>query len=88
LREDALKAGVLTEYVFGTGRGKNVIRVGPAGVLQLTDHLQAMGTLTLAAYSPDDLGLALGAYGVAGLRYQWATGESAPKAPWVGPFIP
>jgi hypothetical protein len=47
-----------------------------------------MGTLTLAAYSPDDLGLALGAYGVAGLRYQWATGESAPKAPWAGPFIP
>ena len=81
LRENALKAGVLSEYVFGTGRSKNVLRVGPAGVLQLTDHLQAMGTLTLAVYSPDELGLALGAYGVLGLRYQWATGESAPKAP-------
>ena len=35
MREDALKVGVLTEYVFGTGRDKNVVRVGPAGVLQL-----------------------------------------------------
>jgi len=42
----------------------------------------------MAVYSPDDLGLALGAYGVAGLRYQWATGERAPKAPWAGHFIP
>ena len=88
LREDALKIGVLTEYVFGTGRDKNVIRAGPAAVLQLTDHLQALGTLTLAVSSPDNLGLALGAYGVAGLRYQWATGEAEPKAPWAGLFIP
>jgi hypothetical protein len=88
LREDALKVGVLSEVVFASGREKNVVRVGPAGALTLTDHLDALGTLTLAVSSPDTLGLALGAYGVAGLRYRWATGESEPKAPWRGSFIP
>jgi hypothetical protein len=88
LREDALKVGVLSEVVFLSGREKEVIRVGPAGALRLTDHLEALGTLTVAVSSPDTLGLALGAYGVAGLRYCWATGEPDPKAPWRGPFIP
>jgi len=88
LREDALKVGVLSEVVFSTGREKNVVRVGPAGALTLTDHLEALGTLTLAVSSPDTLGLALGAYGVAGLRYRWATGEREAKAPWRGAFIP
>jgi len=30
----------------------------------------------------------LGAYGVAGFRYRWATGEPSPMAPWQGSFIP
>jgi hypothetical protein len=88
LREDALKVGFLSEIVFASGRETGVVRVGPAGALALTDHLEALGTLTLAVSSPDTLGLALGAYGVAGLRYRWATGEPAPKAPWRGSFIP
>jgi len=88
LREDALKIGVLSEVVFSSGREKEVIRIGPAGALAITDHLEALGTLTLAVSSPDPLGLALGAYGVAGLRYRWASGEPAPKAPWRGTFIP
>jgi hypothetical protein len=88
LREDALKVGVLSEVVFATGRAKEVVRIGPAGALTLTDHLEAMGTVTLAVSGPDALGLALGAYGVAGLRYRWATGETEPKAPWRGSFIP
>ena len=88
LREDALKVGVLSEVVFASGRETGVVRVGPAGALTLTDHLEALGTLTLAVSSPDTLGLALGAYGVAGLRYRWATGEPGPKAPWRGSFIP
>src|SRR5262249_16376083 len=67
LHEDALKAGILTEYVFSTGRDKDTVRVGPAAVLQLTDHLQAMGTLTGVVSGPDRLGFTLGAYGVAGL---------------------
>ncbi len=88
LHEDALKVGVLSEIVFATGREAGVVRICPAGALTLTDHLDALGTLTLAVSSPDTLGLALGAYGVAGLRYRWATGESAARAPWRGAFIP
>jgi hypothetical protein len=88
LREDALKGGVLSEYVFSTGRDRGTFRVGPAAVLQLTDHLQAVGALAGVVSGPDQLGFTLGAYGVAGLRYYWATGEASPKAPWQGPFIP
>jgi hypothetical protein len=88
LPEDALKVGVLSEFVVLTGRDRGVVRVGPAAQIQLTDHLQGLGTLTLAVSSPDSLGLALGAYGVAGLRYEWASGERHPKAPWRGFFIP
>jgi hypothetical protein len=88
LREDALKVGVLTELVTSTGRGQNVFRMGPAAALQLTDHLEALGTLSVAVSSPDHLGLALGAYGLGGFRYRWATGERAPKLPWQEPMIP
>jgi hypothetical protein len=88
LNEDSFKVGVLSEFVFGTGRDKPVVRVGPAGALQLTDHLEINAALTLAVSSPDDLGLALGAYGVAGVRYRWATGEPDPKLPWRGNIIP
>ena len=88
LRESALKVGVLTELMFSDGRGKDVFRMGPAAALQLTDHLEALATLSIAVTSPDSLGLALGAYGIAGVRYRWATGEPAPKLPWQGPYIP
>jgi hypothetical protein len=88
LNEQSLKVGVLSEYVFGTGRGKVVVRLGPAGSLQLTDHIEINATLTLAVSGPDHLGLVLGAYGVAGIRYRWATGERQPKLPWSGAVIP
>lgn len=88
LREDALKIGVLSELVFGTGRGHSVLRVGPVVSFQLTDHLEAVGGVTFAASSPDDLGLTLSTYGISGLRYRWATGERDPKLPWRGRFIP
>jgi hypothetical protein len=88
LREDALKIGVLTELLTSTGRGQNVFRMGPAFALQLTDHLEALGTLSVAVSSPDSLGLALGAYGLGGVRYRWATGERAPRFPWRGQLVP
>jgi hypothetical protein len=88
LREDALRIGVLTELLTSTGRSRNVFRMGPAGALQVTDHLEMLGTLSVALASPDRLGLAASAYGVAGLRYRWATGESAPKWPWKGLRVP
>ena len=88
LREGALKVGPLFEYLFETGRERNVLRVGPAVALQITDHLEANGVVTFAVSSPDALGLTLGTYGVLGLRYRWATGEPQPKLPWQGEIIP
>jgi len=88
LREGALKFGPLVEYVFATGRESNVVRLGPALALQLTDHLEANGVVTFAVSSPDSLGLTLGTYGVLGLRYRWATGERQPKLPWQGEIVP
>jgi hypothetical protein len=88
MREGALKFGPLFEYVFDNGRQRNVTRVGPAFSVQLTDHLEAQGAVTFAVSSPDSLGLVLGTYGVAGLRYRWATGERYPKLPWEGALIP
>jgi hypothetical protein len=88
LREGALKVGPLVEHVFETARDAPVWRVGPAASFQITDHLEAQGVLTLAVSSPDPLGLVLGAYGVAGLRYRWATGERRPRLPWQEEIIP
>lgn len=88
LNEDSLRIGVLTEHVFETGRDQGVWRVGPIGSMQLTDHLEAMAGVTFAVASPDTLGLSLGTYGVAGVRWRWASGERNPEAPWRGRFIP
>jgi len=88
LKEEAFKVGVLSEYVFATGRDQIVFRLGPAASVQLTDHLEINAALTLAVSSPDHLGLVLGTYGVAGVRYRWASGEKHPKWPWQEPIIP
>lgn len=87
LNENSLKVGVMTEHVFGTGRDP-VTRFGPVAALQITDHLELNAALTLVVSGPDHLGLVDGAYGVAGLRYRWATGERDPKLPWEGRLIP
>lgn len=88
LNEQSLRFGVLVEHGFGTGRLGTVTRVGPILSAQLTDHLQLNAGFTLKVDSPDQLGLTLGAYGVAGIRYYWATGERRPELPWKGKLIP
>jgi hypothetical protein len=88
LDENALKVGPLFEHVFETGRSGGVFRLGPAVALQLTDHLEAAAAVTLPLKNPDRLGLSLGTYGTACLRYRWATGESKPEWPWGGDLIP
>jgi hypothetical protein len=88
LGEDSLKVGCLVEDVLWTGREQGVIRVGPVAALDITDHLEALGVLTMPVSSPDTLGPLLGSYGIAGLRYRWATGERAPKLPWEGTLLP
>ena len=87
-KEQSVRVGVLAEHVFETGRPEAVWRVGPIASIQLTDHLELNAGVTLAVASPDALGLSLGAYGIAGLRWRWATGEGKPEAPWQGRFIP
>jgi hypothetical protein len=87
LREQALKVGPVVEYLFGTGRGTSV-RLGGAVILQLTDHLEASATVTVPVRSPDQLGLVLGSYAAAGVRYRTATGEKHPTPPWGGRIIP
>jgi hypothetical protein len=88
LNENSFKVGVLTEHVFGTDRGEPVTRIGPAFSLQLTDHLEVNAVLTLKVAGPDHLGLIDGTYGVAGVRWRFATGEPAPKFPWKEDLIP
>jgi hypothetical protein len=88
LREGALRAGVLGEAVFSTGRGQATFRLGPALSMQLTDHLEVNAALSMTVAGPDDLGIALGSYGIAGVRYRWASGERRPELPWSGKFIP
>lgn len=88
LNEYSVRVGVLTEHVFETGRPEPVWRVGPIASVLLTDHLEAMAGVTFAVASPDDLGLSLSTYGIAGVRWRWATGEAKPEAPWEGRFIP
>lgn len=88
MNESAVRFGILTEYGFGTGRHKGVVRMGPIFSVQITDHLQFNAGATVKIDSPDQLGLTLGAFGTAGFRYQWATGESRPELPWKGELIP
>jgi hypothetical protein len=87
LREEAMKVGPVVEYMWGTGRGTTV-RLGAAFIIQLTDHVEASATMTLPVHSPDRLGLVLGTYAAAGLRYRTATGEKRPEPPWGGRVIP
>lgn len=87
-KEQSVRVGVLTEHVFETGRPDGVWRVGPITSILITDHLELNAGVTVAVASPDALGLSLGAYGIAGLRWRWASGEERPEAPWEGRFIP
>jgi hypothetical protein len=88
LREESLKIGILGEYLFSSGRGQSVARVGPVASLQLTDHLEALAGVTFNVSSPDQLGFVLSSFGIASLRYRWATGERRPELPWKGELIP
>jgi hypothetical protein len=47
-----------------------------------------MAGATFAVSSPDALGLSMSTYGIAGVRWRWATEERRPEAPWEGRFVP
>lgn len=88
MHEDSVRVGMLAEYGFNTGREQGVWRLGPILSVQVTDHVQLNMGFTLKVSSPDHLGLTLGAYGIAGFRYMWATGEPRAVLPWHEEVIP
>jgi hypothetical protein len=76
-----IKAGVVGEYVILPERPGNVVRLGPAVVVTITEHLELLGILSVPVSSPDSLGVVVGSWGVGSLRYKWATGEKHPQFP-------
>jgi hypothetical protein len=79
--EETVKVGVLSETLVIPARRATVVRLGPVAAVTLTAHTEALFVLTAVLHSPDTLGLFDGAYGFAGVRYRWATGEKAPHFP-------
>jgi len=79
-RNDFIKLGVLTETVVLPGRSP-IFRMGPAGAITITNHIDLQGTLSVVLASPDSLGLFDGAFGVLGFVYRWATGDEHPAFP-------
>jgi hypothetical protein len=80
-RNDFIKIGALGEAIFLPGRDATVLRLGPAGSINLTNHLEALGVVTFALKSPDTLDTVLGGWAILGLRYKWATGDKLPRFP-------
>jgi hypothetical protein len=75
------KLGAALDAIWMKGRPSGVWRVGPLGLVALTDHLDLLGLATVSVSTPDDLGFILGTWAVLGLRYKWATGERSPHFP-------
>lgn len=80
-RDDVVKAGILSELVGLPGRDELIFRAGPVAIVRLTSHLDAIGVFSVVVASPDSLGILHGPFGQLGLRYLWATGETAPAFP-------
>jgi hypothetical protein len=67
-----VKIGAMLEYVVMPGRPGNVTRLGPVGLVGLSQHWELLGTATFVAKSPDALGYYHGTYGLLGVRYRFA----------------
>lgn len=80
-QDDFVKVGFLSELVVLPGRPANIVRVGPAAAVTLTDHLDAQGAITFVLTSPDSLGIWSGPFGVLGVVYRWATGDKGRAFP-------
>ena len=73
--------GGLVEFVGVPKRDEVMIRVGPALVVNLTHHLQAVAAASFAVESRDNIGLESADFGQISLRYRWATGDRWPEFP-------
>jgi hypothetical protein len=68
----ALKVGVVVEYVVLPHRPGNVTRCGPVAAYQLNKHWEAFFAFSGVVDSPDRLGIWHGPYAYLGLTHRWA----------------
>jgi len=80
-RDDFLKVGVLGELISVPERKMLTWRLGPIATARISDHFDALLALTMVVAGRDTLGPTLGAFGIAGIRYKWASGEATPSFP-------
>lgn len=78
---ETMQLGGLVEFVGVPKRDEVMIRVGPALVVSLTHHLQAVAAASFAVESRDRIGLESADFGQISLRYRWATGDRWPEFP-------
>jgi hypothetical protein len=78
---DTLRIGGLAEVLINPHREMVNVRLGPAIVVSLTHHLEAVGVAALSVFNPDEIGLAGADLGQIGMRYRWATGDLWPEFP-------
>lgn len=76
-----LRVGGLAEVIYNPGRNYVNVRIGPAVAVSLTHHLEAVASVALSVYNPDEIGVAGADLGQIGLRYRWATGDLWPEFP-------
>jgi len=76
-----LRVGGLAEVVHNPSREAVTLRTGPAVVVSLTHHLEAVGVAAFSFFGPDEIGLAGADIGEISLRYRWATGDLWPEFP-------
>jgi hypothetical protein len=79
--EPTFALGGRVESVVLFERDDAVIRVGPAVAVLITNHLTAVGSVAVTAYSPDAIGIRGWDYGELAFRYRWATGDPKPAFP-------
>jgi hypothetical protein len=76
-----LRVGGIVEVVHNPAREAVTLRTGPAVVVSLTHHLEAVGVAAFSFLGPDEIGLASADIGQISLRYRWATGDLWPEFP-------
>lgn len=80
-RRGELRLGASVEVLHNPGRRATMVRLGPTISINLTHHLDALGSMMLVASTPDTLGLLGADLSQLALRYKWATGDRWPEFP-------
>lgn len=80
-KPETFRVGGLIEAIYNPGRAMVQVRLGPAVAVSLTHHLEAVASIAVPVYTPDEIGFAGADLGQIGLRYRWATGDLWPEFP-------